>query len=451
MPYTTHSEETGREMLAAVGARDIDELFAYVPPELLRVKIDLPPALAEPAFARHIAGVAARNRGDLLSFVGAGCYDHYIPAAVRHLAAQPQFATAYTPYQPEVSQGTLALIFEFQTYVAALTGMEVANASMYDGATAAAEAALMCLRLRPDRHRVVLAPNLHPEYRQVVETYLSHIPGAEAYVAPCCAPYEPAGTIDLNRLGASLDGAACVVMQYPNFFGLVETKVAEIAELVHRAGALLVVAANPMALAVLAPPGKFGADVVVGEGQPFGLAMSLGGPGVGFFASRMEFVRQMPGRIVGKAVDADGKPGYVLTLQAREQHIRREKATSNICSNHALGATIFTIYLSTVGRSGLVNIARQNVANAAYAQYTCTDNTGYRMIFEEPVFNEFVLKCPKPADEVRALCRKQGIDPGLPLGRFYPEYDDCLLVAVTEKRTKADIDRLYAALKAAGK
>jgi glycine dehydrogenase subunit 1 len=447
MPYVPHDPETIAQMLASFGAAAVEDLFAPIPEKLLRESLELPEPLAEPALARHMAELARANRSEGLSFLGAGCYDHFIPAAVKHLAGQSQFYSAYTPYQPEVSQGTLAVIFEFQSYVAGLTGMEVANASMYDGATAAAEAALMCLRLKRDRSRVVTASNLHPEYRRVVETYLSNIPGVEAATLPCCAPYEPGGTVDLNRLAGSLGDAACFVMQYPNFFGLVETRLAEIADVVHREGALLVVAVTePMALAVLAPPGEFGADVVVGEGQSFGMAPSFGGPGVGFFATRQEFLRQMPGRLIGKAKDAEGKPGYVLTLQTREQHIRREKATSNICTNHALCAAIFTIYLSVVGRTGLVSLARQNVRNAAYAQYQTTALAGYKMVFEEPVFNEFVLRCPMGADDARAACLRHGVDPGLPLGRFYPEYDDCLLVAVTEKRTKADVDRLCEAL-----
>ena len=447
MPYVPHDDETKRGMLDELGAAAVDELFKALPAELLRADFDLPEPLPEPALVRHMAALAEANRYDRLSFLGAGCYDHFVPAAVKHLVGQSQFYTAYTPYQPEVSQGTLAAIFEFQTYVAALTGMDVANASMYDGATAAAEAALMCLRLKKGRSHVLLAPNLHPEYRRVVETYLSNIPGVAAATLPCCAPYEPGGTVDLNRLTGSLGDAACFVMQYPNFFGLVETGLAEIADVVHGEGAFLVVAvAEPMALAALAPPGKFGADVVVGEGQSFGMAPSFGGPGVGFFATRREFLRQMPGRLIGKTADAEGKPGYVMTLQTREQHIRREKATSNICTNHALTATTFTIYLSVVGRSGLVNLARQNVQNAAYAQYRTTQVAGYEMVFDEPVFNEFVLRCPKSAEKVRAACLKKGVDPGLPLGRFYPEYDDCLLVAVTERKTKADVDRLCEAL-----
>lgn len=450
MSYVPHDGETVKKMLAEIGVENVEELFAPVPEELLRVDFDLPPPLAEPALVRHMAQLAGASRTDRLSFLGAGCYDHFVPAAVRHLAGQSQFYTAYTPYQPEVSQGTLAVIFEFQTYVAALAGMEVANASMYDGATAAAEAALMCLRLQKDRSRVVMAPNLHPEYRRVVETYLSNIPGVEAATLPCCAPYEPGGTVDLNRLTGSLGDAACFVMQCPNFFGLVETRLADVAGICRREGALLVVAVpEPMALAALAPPGKFGADVVVGEGQSFGIAPSFGGPGVGFFATRRDFLRQMPGRIVGKTVDAEGKPGYVLTLQTREQHIRREKATSNICTNHALAAAAFTIYLSVVGPTGLAALARQNVQNCAYAQYQTTELDGYKMVFEEPAFNEFVLRCPKAGDEVRAACLKKGVDPGLPLGRFYPEYGDCLLVTVTETKGKADVDRLCEALAAA--
>jgi len=447
MPYVPHDDETKRGMLDEIGVRTEDDLFAALPEALLRETFDLPAPLAEPALARHMADVAASNRCDRPSFLGGGCYDHFIPAAVKHLAGQSQLYTAYTPYQPEVSQGTLAAIFEFQTYVAALTGMEVANASMYDGATAAAEAALMCLRVKKGRPRVLLAPNLHPEYRRVVETYLSNIPGVEAATLPCCAPYEPGGLVDLNRLSGALGEAACFVMQSPNFFGLVETGLAEVAASVHEQGALLVVAvAEPMSLGVLSPPGAFGADVVVGEGQSFGLPPSFGGPGVGFFATRHEFLRQMPGRLVGKTADAEGKPGYVMTLQTREQHIRRGKATSNICTNHALAATTFTIYLSLVGRAGLAGLARQNVQNCAYAQYQTTELAGYTMVFEEPAFNEFVLRCPKGGEDIRTACLERGVDPGLPLGRFYPEYDDCLLVAVTEKRTKADIDRLCEAL-----
>lgn len=443
MPYVPHGDDTVKQMLGEVGVGAVDDLFEPLPDELLRVDFDLPQPLTEPALVRHMEALADANRTDRNSFLGAGCYDHFVPAAVRHLVGQSQFYTAYTPYQPEVSQGTLAVIFEFQTYVAALTGMEVANASMYDGATAAAEAALMCLRLKKERPQAVLAPNLHPEYRRVVETYLANIPGVEAVTLPCCAPYARGGTVDLNRLTGSLGDAACFIMQYPNFFGLVETKLADIAEICHREGALLVVAvAEPMALAALSPPGKFGADVVVGEGQSFGITPSFGGPGVGFFATRREFVRQMPGRLVGKTTDAEGKPGYVLTLQTREQHIRREKATSNICTNHALAATTFTIYLSVVGRTGLAALARGNVQNCAYAQYQTTELAAYKMVFEEPAFNEFVLRCPRAAEEVRAACLKKGVDPGLPLGRFYPEYDDCLLVTVTETKTKEDIDRL---------
>ncbi len=443
MRYVPHDNRARREMLSEVGVGDVEELFAPVPAELRRPALELPPPLAEAALSRHVATLAAANRPAPLSFLGAGCYEHFVPAAVRHLAGQSQFYTAYTPYQPEVSQGTLAVIFEFQTYVAALTGMEVANASMYDGATAGAEAALMCLRLKRGRRRVVLAPNLHPQYRAVIETYLSFVPGATAQTARCCAPYEAGGTVDTDRLAASLDDAACFIMQQPNFFGLVETQLAEVAEVVHRAGALLVVAVpEPMALAAVTPPGDFDADVVVGEGQSFGMAPSFGGPGVGFFATRDAFVRQLPGRLVGRTQDREGRPGYVLTLQTREQHIRREKATSNICSNHALGATTFTIYLSLVGRAGLKSLAHQNVANAAYARSLCAGVPGYEVAFEGPMFNEFVLKCPKPAAAVRAACRAKGVDPGLPLGRFFEGYEDRLLVTVTETRTKADIERL---------
>jgi glycine dehydrogenase subunit 1 len=441
LPYIPVNPETEKEMLKTVGVKSVDELFALVPRELADKPFTLPRPLSEHEVCDMLEGLSARSGDGCCSFVGAGMYDHYIPAAVRHVINRGEFYTAYTPYQPEVSQGTLTATFEFQTYVAALTGMDVANASMYDGATAAAEAVLMAMRIT-GRSRALVAAGVHPEYAGTVETYLRYLPDAES----SSVPFGADGLVDAGGVkGALKNDVACLVVQYPNFFGLVGEPLAELAGVVHETGALLVVITNPMALTALTPPGDFGADIVVGEGQPFGIPMSAGGPGVGFFAARMDHVRQMPGRLVGRTTDADGRQAFALVLQTREQHIRREKATSNICSNHALMATAFAAYVSLMGESGLRALGRLNLSRAAYAREAIAALDGYELAYAGPVFNEFVVRCPGDAADIRKRCRAGGVDPGLPLGRFYPDMIDCLLVAVTEKRAKGDIDRLVEA------
>jgi glycine dehydrogenase subunit 1 len=442
LPYIPVNPETEKEMLKAVGVKSVDELFAPIPPELADRTFTIPDPLSEQGVYDVLTELSTRSGDEGYSFVGAGMYDHYIPAAVRHVINRGEFYTAYTPYQPEVSQGTLTATFEFQTYVASLTGMDVANASMYDGATAAAEAVLMAMRIAR-RSKALVAVNVHPEYAETIDTYLKYLPGAEA----ASVPFGADGLIDAGRVKDALnDDVACLVVQYPNFLGLVAEPLAELVEAVHKAGALLVVVTNPMALTVLRPPGDFGADIVVGEGQPFGIPMSAGGPGLGFFAARMNHVRQMPGRLVGRTTDADGRQAFALVLQTREQHIRREKATSNICSNHALMATAFAAYVSLMGESGLKALGRLNLSRAAYAREAIAALDGYEPAYAGPVFNEFVVRCPGDATEIRKRCRAGGVDPGLPLGRFYPDMADCLLVAVTEKRTKGDIGRFVKAL-----
>jgi glycine dehydrogenase subunit 1 len=442
LSYIPVNPETEKAMLKAVGARSVDELFAPIPPELGDKPFTLPRPLSEHEVYDLLEGLSARSGDDCCSFVGAGMYDHYIPAAVRHVINRGEFYTAYTPYQPEVSQGTLTATFEFQTYVASLTGMDVANASMYDGATAAAEAVLMAMRIT-GRSKALVAANVHPEYAGTIETYLRYLPGAE----PAPAPFGADGLVDAGGVkGALNDDIACLVVQYPNFFGLVGEPLTELADVVHKAGALLVVITNPMALTVLKPPGEFGADIVVGEGQPFGIPMSVGGPSLGFFAATMDHVRQMPGRLVGRTADADGRQAFALVLQTREQHIRREKATSNICSNHALMATAFAAYVSLMGESGLKALGGLNLSRASYAREAIAALDGYEPAYPGPVFNEFVVRCPDDAADIRRRCRAAGVDPGLPLGRFYPDMADCLLVAVTEKRKKENIDKLVKVL-----
>jgi glycine dehydrogenase subunit 1 len=443
LSYIPTDPDKKDEMLKTVGAKNVDELFAPIPPELADRELGLPDPLSEQEVYGLLAGLSARSGDECCSFVGAGMYDHYIPAAVQRLVGRGEFCTAYTPYQPEVSQGTLTATFEFQTYVASLTGMDVANASMYDGATAAGEAVLMAMRITKGRTKALVAAALHPEYSETIDTYLKYLPDAEA----ASVPFGADGLLDVGEVTDALsDDVACVVVQYPNFFGLVGEPLAELADAVHAAGGLLVVVTNPMALTVLKPPGELGADIVVGEGQPFGIPMSAGGPGLGFFATKIDHVRQMPGRLVGRTTDAEGRPAYALVLQTREQHIRREKATSNICSNHALTATAFAVYVSLMGESGLKTLGRLILSKAAYARERIAALDGYELAYAGPVFNEFVVRCPVDATEIRAGCRETGVDPGLPLGRFYPDMADCLLVAVTEKRTKGDIDKLVGAL-----
>ena len=437
MSFVPHSDADQREMLATVGVSDVRELFADVPAGLLLDRdLDVPEALSEWEAMRRVTELAGRNT-ELICFAGGGMYDHYVPAAVDHIIRRSEFYTAYTPYQPEVAQGTLQVIYEFQTMICELTGMDVANASMYDGPTATAEAAVMA-RAVTRRGRVLAARSLHPHSRKVTNTYLGGI-GAELELIS----YGSDGRLDMDALESSLDDdTAAVIVGYPNFFGGIED-LEPIAEAVHAAGALLVVAADPVMLAVLKSPGACGADIVVAEGQPLGNGPSFGGPVVGLFAATQKLVRKMPGRIVGGTVDMEGRRGYVLTLQTREQQIRREKATSNICTNQGLMALATTVYLSLVGKSGLRQVAETSIQNAHYARRRLID-AGVELMFPDaPVGREFAVRTRDDSQVVLDRGIQEGILAGVSLSRFMSlEVGDGLLLAFTEKRSRDEIDRL---------
>ena len=432
-------------MLRAIGVSSTDELFDDVPPSARRKRLDLPGALSEIEVTRLMRDLSEAN-ADLAHhpcFLGAGSYVHFIPSAVSHIVGRSEFYTSYTPYQPEVSQGTLQTIYEFQSLIASLTGMDIANASMYDGASALAEAAIMAANVT-DRSRVVLASSVHPEYRKVIETYVQGL--AFSVVSD---PVGGHGTLDVDNLLPYLgEDVACVVVQYPNFFGCLDD-LDTLAAAAHRVGALLVVAVNPLALGLLTPPGELGADVVVGEGQPLGIPPSFGGPYLGLFATRETYIRHIPGRIVGATTDTKGQRGFVLTFQTREQHIRREKATSNICSNEALCALASTVYLSHLGKSGLRQVAELCLRNAHYLSQEIAAIPGFRLVFDSPFFNEFVVHCPVPSSTINLKLREVGIIGGYELGRDYPELADCMLFCATEMTRRADIDRLVGVLRQA--
>jgi glycine dehydrogenase subunit 1 len=440
MRYIPNTDLNCRQMLDVIGVRSVDDLFDDIPSAArLTRPLRIPPALSEADLTKHLRALAARNADAdrYSSFLGAGCYNHFSPAIIGHLISRGEFLTSYTPYQPEISQGTLQAIYEYQTLVCQLTGMEVSNASMYEGASATAEAILMAHRLT-GRGRVVLARSLHPEYRQVARTYAQQMSLAFGE-----AGYTPEGTVDLPAAKALLDNqVACLVVQSPNFFGAIED-LAELAEAAHAVGALLVVAvAEPISLGLLKPPGECGADIVVGEGQGLGVPMSFGGPFLGFFATQEKYARQMPGRLVGATEDREGRTGYVLTLATREQHIRREKATSNICTSEALVALMATIYMETLGRKGLREVALMNLNGAAYAKARLAREQGCAVKFSGPAFNEFVVQVKrKPAALLQMLLKRQIIG-GLDLSRFYQELSDCLLVCVTEQNSRDEIDVL---------
>ena len=444
MRYLPHTEDDIRAMLARIGVESIDALYEGIPESLrFKIPLDLPAPLSEMALVEEFHRLSMKNRSTRCSdsFLGAGCYDHFIPSVVRSLAGRSEFYTAYTPYQAEISQGTLQAIFEFQSLVCQLTGMEVANASMYDGASSLAEAVLMANRINR-RSRAVLSRAVHPEYREVVRTYVE---GAGIELVE--VPEDETGRTDLARIADVVDdGTAAVVIQSPNFFGVVED-LRPFSKLARDHKALLIAVVNePMSLGVLQPPGALGADVVVGEGQAFGIPIAYGGPHVGLFATRQSFVRKMPGRLVGETVDQAGRRGYVLTLSTREQHIRREKATSNICTNEGLCALMATITLAVLGPRGLQELACLNLSRAAYARERIARLPGFRIPFSAPVFNEFVVEAPVKAEGLVETLAQEGIYAGVPLSRFFPEMDHGLLVCVTERTGREAIDRYVDAL-----
>jgi glycine dehydrogenase subunit 1 len=441
MRYIPHTAEDVRQMLEAIGVPAVDDLFTGVPAALrLNRPLALPPAASELELLRELGELAATNPPHL-SFIGGGAYQHFIPAAVDQLISRSEFYTAYTPYQPEISQGTLQAIFEFQTLICQLTGMEVANASMYDGASACAEGVLMAVRVT-GRHKVLLSRALHPQYRQTVRTYCRHLPVQLVEI-----DFDASGATDPAALARELGpDTAAVVAGYANYFGVIED-LAALAQAAHDAGARLVAAvAEPMALGLLKSPGELGADIVAGEGQSFGMPLSFGGPYLGFFAARQRDIRQLPGRLVGETVDLEGRRGFVLTLSTREQHIRREKATSNICSNQGLCALIATVYLSLLGKQGVREVAMQNLAKAAYAKEAIAALPGFRLLFTGATFNEFVVETPEPAAVLLERLIAQGIAGGIALGGDFEQMPNALLVCVTEQHRRADIDILVKAL-----
>jgi glycine dehydrogenase subunit 1 len=444
MSYLSLSDQDKKEMLARTGVASVDDLFCCIP-EAVRLKrpLDLPPAQSELSLVRTIEEIGRANAGaGLLSFLGGGAYEHFIPTVVDYLSSRGEFVSPYTPYQPEVSQGTLQAIFEFQTLVCQLTGLDIANASLYDGSTGSAEAVMMAQRVT-GRNKVVLAGSLHPQYREVVRTYIKNL-GIEAVeVGP-----GPDGRIAPDALGRVLDDkTAALVFQSPNFFGVIED-VQALSDAAHGVKALSVaVVAEALSLGLLESPGRLGVDIVTGEAQSFGIPVSFGGPYLGFMACKKEFLRQLPGRLTGQTVDTDGRRGFVLTLSTREQHIRRERATSNICTNQALCALRATIFLETLGKQGLRELAWQNAQKAAYAAGVLGALPGVARPFTGPVFNEFALTLPKPWAVVDAGLRGKGLVGGYGLEAAYPGLKNAVLVAVTELRTKDDIDRLARALR----
>jgi len=443
MNYLTATPEDRARMLREIRAGSIDDLFADLPEGSRRTELNLPAELSEIEVTRLLRDLSERNR-DLVHhpcFLGAGAYNHFIPSVVNHIIGRSEFYTSYTPYQPEISQGTLQTIYEYQSLVCALTGLEISNASMYDGASALAEAVIMAANVT-DRGRVVVAPSVHPDYRRVLGTYVQGLD-----IDVIAGSVGTSGMLSLDAVRARLDeNVGSVVVQYPNFFGHLED-LRGLADAAHAVGALLVVAVNPLALGLLTPPGAFGADVVVGEGQPLGIPLSLGGPYLGIFATRERFIRNLPGRIVGATTDAKGQRGFVLTFQTREQHIRREKATSNICSNEALCALASTVYLAHLGKKGLRQVGELCLQNAHYLAGEIERIPGFAPVYNGPFFNEFAVRCPVPASVVNARLLESGIIGGYELGRDYPELSDALLFCATELNRKADMDRLVEVLR----
>ncbi len=429
-----------KEMLNKIGVDSIDKLFQSIPEPLrLRENLNLSPAMSELELARHLQKLASKNQlvERHSSFLGAGSYRHFIPSVIKHLASRSEFYTSYTPYQPEISQGTLQAIFEFQSLICMLTGMDVANASMYDGASSLAEAALMASRITK-RKELIVSHAIHPDYRNVLDTYLAHLD-----IKIRTAPVTKEGLTDLSWVEKEInDQCASIILQSPNFFGIIET-IEPFSEIAHKKNALQIVSiAEPLSLGILKPPGEMGVDIVTGEGQPLGIPMNFGGPSLGLFASREKFLRNMPGRLVGETVDSEGRRGYVLTLATREQHIRRERATSNICTNQGLCALMATVYLSTMGKNGIKEVAEQNIQKANYAKKRLSQINGVQLQFSGKIFNEFVIKTKKSPAEINSQLLKYLIIGGLDLEKYYPDLKNCMLFCVTEYNTKKEIDAM---------
>lgn len=449
MPYLYNTPSDQRAMLEAIGVSSIDDLFAMVPDEVrLQRPLEIPPALSEIELTQHMAALSARNATSAshVCFLGGGSYDHFVPAAVDEIASRGEFYTSYTPYQAEVSQGNLQVVFEYQSLITRLTGLDVSNASLYDGASAAAEAVLMAISCTKRFGKVILPASVHPEYRQTIDTYLENLDVEVVTLGT------PEGIVRPQDLSAAVDDTtACVVVQQPNFFGAIEDAEA-LAKIAHDCGALVVAAFDPISLGLLKRPGDWGADIAVAEGHSLGTPMQYGGPYLGIMACRESLVRRMPGRIAGQTVDRRGKRCFVLTLQTREQHIRREKATSNVCTNQGLFALRATIYLALLGPQGLRETANLCLQKSRYAAEKLCENERFELAFEAPTFKEFVIRDREArVGELIERALEADFLAGVPLGQWYPELDDCFLVAVTEKRTKAEIDSLARVLNGRGR
>ena len=441
MGYISNTPQDRMEMLKAIGVNpdDLGALFSHIPAELRAKSFDLPPGRSEMEVERYIRSLAAENAAHLVNFVGGGFYDHYIPAALETVVGRSEFYTAYTPYQPEASQGTLQAIYEYQSSICRLTGMDVSNASLYDGGTALYEAAMVAIRAT-GRNKVIMDGGVNPIYRKMMYSYTTNL-SIDFVETPVTH-----GQSDRGQIEKYLDDrTAAVILQNPNFFGAVDDH-GDIAEMSHKKGALVIESVYPISLGILKTPAEMGADIATGEGQSLGIPLSFGGPYLGFMAAKKEYVRKMPGRIVGATTDAKGRKGYVLTLQAREQHIRREKATSNICSNEALCALRALVYMCLLGKDGIREVAQLCADKAEYAKQRLEAIKGVEVKRSSPTFNEFIVKLPKDPNMVVGKLINKGIAAGFPLGRYYADMKDYLLVAVTEKRTRPDITFLAEAL-----
>ena len=439
MPFIPHTEEETRHMLEAIGVKHIDELFDEIPAELINEKLNYVPPAMDEAGIRRLSRKSAESDGHYVNFIGAGAYEHHIPAAVWQIATRGEFYSAYTPYQAEASQGTLQLLYEYQTMMASLTGMEVSNASLYEGASALAEAVLMSVRAQRRKQRILMPESVHPAYRETTETIVKN----QGITLSNITYSSDSGTIDMALLSDELtDDVAALVIPQPNYFGALE-EVDALVDLAHERGCLVIAVVNPLSLAILKAPGEWGekgADIVIGEGQPLGIPLSSGGPYFGFMCCTQKLVRQMPGRLIGRTVDAEGKQGFTLTLQAREQHIRRSKATSNICTNQGLMVTAATLYMSLMGPAGMAQAAKASHANTRLLVEKLTAIDGVDAVFNSPYFHECVLRINTPVDDLMRAITAQGIIAGKTLGDDYEGLQDCLLVCATELRTEEEID-----------
>jgi len=436
MSYQPHTPADRQAMLEAIGVASVEDLFADIPASIANPSLDLPPPLTEPELTRLMQQRAAQNEGARLTcFLGAGAYDHFIPAVVDELAGRGEFYTAYTPYQAEMSQGLLQSIYEYQSMICALTGLEVSNASLYEAATALWEAILMAERAVPHSRQVVLDGSLNPRYRAVIQSYARRVNLSVVEIPP------RDGGLDGEAAAAQVQvGSSALVVQNPNFFGVVDdyTRAAEMA---HAAGALFIMVVNPLSLGLLKTPGEMGADICVGEGQPLGIPLQFGGPYLGFMATTRKYIRSLPGRLIGATVDARGERGFVMTLRAREQDIRRGRASSNICTNQALMALRATLYLALVGPQGLREVAELNLRRAHYLRTRLAELPGFSLPFARPTFNEFVVAGPTDAETILQYLRQQGFLGGLALGPYYAGMEHCFLVCCTEQRTREEMDR----------